>query len=158
MDTHVKLLGILNIVFGALSAVFAITTLIMFGSVTELYAAAQADFTIAALLASFVFHAFVAIPCIVLGWAVMQYSDAAKSLLIVISALNLLNMPVGSVIGGYGLWVLMTPETDPLFAEPPRRTKARKPALAPSSQTEDDKPDIKAASILRSRGADAGPQ
>jgi hypothetical protein len=157
MDTHVKALGIINIFFGALSAVLVIFTVVAFGGFGDFFAAARADFAFAALFASVVFHAAVAIPCIVLGALVIRYNDNAKSLLIMVSALNLLNMPVGSVIGGYGLWVLLQPETDPLFADPPWRTGARKkksPALEPQKH---ETPKVKGTSILRSRGADAGP-
>src|SRR5688500_14047836 len=101
MDTHVKALGIINIIFGALSAIFVISTIIGLGGFTGLIAAAQADFAVAAVLASLIFHAVVAIPCIFLGWLIMQYNDTAKSLLIIVSALNLLNMPAGSLVGGY---------------------------------------------------------
>jgi len=36
-------------------------------------------------------------------------------MLTVISAVNILDVPVGTILGAYGLWVLLTPETDPLF-------------------------------------------
>jgi hypothetical protein len=158
MDTHVRLLGILNIAFGLLCACFGVGTLIAYGSFGELYAASRADFQVAALAASAAFHTLVAVPCVLLGLAIMRYDDRAKSALIVVSALNLLNMPVGSIIGGYGLWVLMTPETDPLFAEPPQRKPVHKAVSASSkAQPAETTPKVKGASILRSRGADVGP-
>jgi hypothetical protein len=158
MDTHVKALGILNIAFGVLSAIFGIVTLFVYGGLPEMYAAAQVDFLVAALVASVLFHSAVAIPCMVLGTAVMRYNDNAKSLLIVVSALNLLNVPVGSVIGAYGLWVLLTPETDPLFAEPPRRAgQQKRPVAAAGKVEENDIRAVNGTSILRSRRADAGP-
>ena len=157
MDTHVRALGIMNIVFGVLSAIFVIATLSLGGGVSELFVAAQADFTVAALFASMMFHAVVGVPCIVLGFAVMRYSDPARSLLTAISALNLLNVPIGPIIGGYGLWVLLTPETDPLFSEPPRRAgQQKRPAAA--ERDADNTQVVKGTSVLRSRGADAGPQ
>jgi hypothetical protein len=157
MDTHVKALGIINIIFGALSAIFASFTLISFRGFPELFAAAEADFTVAALVASVSFHALLAVPCIVLGSLIMRYNDTAKSLLIVVSALNLLNMPLGSLVGGYGLWVLLQPETDPLFIDPPGRRATRKKHGAPAEPQEQAHPKVKGTSILRSRGADAGP-
>jgi hypothetical protein len=159
MDTHVRVLGILNIIFGTLSAIFGVTIFSIFGGIPEMYAAAQVDFWMAALLAIVLFHSAVAVPCIALGVAVMQYSDAAKSMMIVTSALNLLNVPFGPFVGGYGLWVLLSPETDPLFSEPPGRTAKRKRPNAGGAEPEEAGiPKLKRTSILRSSGADAGPQ
>lgn len=160
MDTHVKALGIINIVFGALSALFVILAVASFGGIPELFFAAGADFTVAALVASLFFHAIVAVPCIALGFLIMRYHDGAKSILIIVSALNLLNMPLGSLVGGYGLWVLLQPETDPLFADPPWRRSARKKnaRVSEKEKVEEGPKKVKGTSILRSRGADTGPQ
>jgi hypothetical protein len=158
MDTHVKALGIINIVFGALSAIFVLVALTGFGGVSQLFAAAAADFTVAGLVASLFLHAVVAVPCMVLGYLVMRYHDGAKSLLIMVSALNLLNMPLGSIVGGYGLWTLLQPETDPLFADPPDRRAARKNNTRMTENENEETGKLKGTSILRSRGADAGPQ
>ena len=37
--------------------------------------------------------------------------------MIVLSAINLINIPFGTVLGIYGLWVLLTRETELLFRE-----------------------------------------
>lgn len=159
MDTHVKVLGILNIIFGVLSACFFLVTLVYFGSFKEMSAAAQADFTVAALVGCVAFHAIVAAPCIILGFATMQYHEWARSTLTVVSALNLLNVPVGSIIGGYGLWVLLSEESEPLFAEPPPNMKPRKrPPTPPAAPAQQEPPKAKSSSVLQSRPADAGPQ
>jgi hypothetical protein len=161
MDTHVRVLGVLNIIFGALSVCLFAVTLVYFGSFQELYEASQADFTVAAFAAFVAFHAIVGVPCIVLGHATMRYREWGRSLLTVLSALNVLNVPVGSVIGGYGLWVLLSEESEPLFAQPPPDTKRRKRSRkAPAAAADEDEkvPKVKSTSVLRSRGADAGPQ
>jgi hypothetical protein len=158
MDTHVKALGFMNIIFGALSVIFVISAIVGFGGFSELSAAAWADFAFAALFVSLIFHASVAIPCIVLGALVMRYNDGAKSLLIMVSAFNLLNVPLGPFVGGYGLWVLLQPETEPLFVDPPWRRGARKKRGPGPQAQEPEAPKLKGTSILRSRGADAGPQ
>jgi hypothetical protein len=159
MDTHIRALGRLNIAFGVLSAIFFLGTLISYGSLQSLYSAAQADFTAAALLASVLFHAAVAVPCIVLGYAAMQYREWARSALTVVSALNLMNPPIGPFIGAYSLWVLLTPETDPLFTEAPRNRRRPKRSNPKTSLPEEPaRPGVKGTSVLRSREADAGPQ
>jgi hypothetical protein len=158
MDTHVKIVGIMNIAFGLASACLFGATVAYFGGVSELLAAAAINVRFAALAAFVAFHAIVAVPCIVLGYATMRYREWGRSSLIVVSALNVLNMPVGSVIGGYGLWVLLSEETEPLFAEPPHGRKSRhgRPA-ALAARAKRDAGELKNTSTLRSRGADAGP-
>ena len=37
--------------------------------------------------------------------------------MIVLSALHLVNIPIGTILGIYGLWVLLSKETDLLFGE-----------------------------------------
>jgi hypothetical protein len=159
MDTHVKFVGIANIVFGVLSACLVAATLIYYGGIDELYATAQADFVVAAFSVSILFHAIVSVPCIILGLRTMRYQQSARSVLTVVSALNLLNVPVGSVIGGYGLWVLLSEETEPLFAEPPPNRKARmRPPSMAANPVEQALKKVKSASVLRSRRAGAGQQ
>jgi hypothetical protein len=38
----------------------------------------------------------------------------------VLSALNLISIPFGTLLGIYGLWVLLNKETEALFASPVR--------------------------------------
>jgi hypothetical protein len=66
-----------------------------------------------------VVHFFISIPCIVGGIFLRQLQEWSRGMMIVTSALNIMNVPVGSIIGAYGLWVLLTPETDPLFSHEP---------------------------------------
>ena len=39
-----------------------------------------------------------------------------------LSALNLINIPLGTVLGAYGLWVLLNSETERLFTSRPTVT------------------------------------
>ena len=39
--------------------------------------------------------------------------------LIVLAAINLINIPLGTILGAYGLWVLLNKETERLFAGTP---------------------------------------
>lgn len=57
-----------------------------------------------------------AVPSIALGIGLLNYRPWARSIGMVLSIINLLNFPIGTVLGIYGLWVLLSPETDPLFS------------------------------------------
>jgi hypothetical protein len=119
MDTHVKALGTANIIFGVGSFVVALLVLIIYGGPFGLYNSFM-DYVLALLVVGWVlFHVLVGIPCIIGGIYLRQFAEWSRGLIIVTSALNILNLPLGSMLGCYGLWVLLTPETDPLFSVPP---------------------------------------
>ena len=51
------------------------------------------------------------------GVGLFSYRPWARILVMIVSALNCLNVPVGTAKGIYSLWVLMQPETIDLFEE-----------------------------------------
>jgi hypothetical protein len=53
------------------------------------------------------------------GWALLTYRPWARSVNIVLSIFDLLLIPIGTVIGGYSLWVLSRQETIELFERGP---------------------------------------
>jgi hypothetical protein len=46
----------------------------------------------------------------------LKFQPWARVLTIVLCAINLLNVPFGTALGIYGLWVLLNSETEQLFA------------------------------------------
>ena len=59
------------------------------------------------------------------GWGLLNDKPWARILTIVLSALSLLSVPIGTALGIYGLWVLTHPEVEAQFrvagaAEPAR--------------------------------------
>jgi hypothetical protein len=61
----------------------------------------------------------IALPGLIGGYFLMQYKPWARILIIVLSALDLLNVPIGTALGIYGFWVLLKPETEQLFTGRP---------------------------------------
>ena len=59
--------------------------------------------------------ALLSIPGLAVGIGLVKFKEWARILGLVLSALNLLNVPFGTILGGYGLWVLLNKETEPLF-------------------------------------------
>ena len=55
------------------------------------------------------------LPAIVLGIGLLNLRPWARSTGTVIAILEILNFPLGTAFAIYALWVLMSPETDPLF-------------------------------------------
>jgi hypothetical protein len=129
MEQHVRNLATLSVVFGVLSGVAALAVLLYFGGFGTLWVWAEATGGLGPLATGTVlFHLLVSVPMILGGLFLKQFRDAARYFMVVLCALNLLNPPFGSLLGGYGLWVLFMPETEPLFLDPAvRRNRAIRP-------------------------------
>jgi hypothetical protein len=52
------------------------------------------------------------------GAGLFSYRSWARVLVMIVSAVNCLNIPVGTAKGIYSIWVLMQPETIELFENP----------------------------------------
>ena len=122
MATHVKVLGAIHLVFGALGIVGAVVILGIFGGLAGLAGAAQdADAHLAVpilggiggLIAVVVLA--ISIPGLIAGIGLLQFRPWGRILGIVISAVNLVNVPFGTALGIYGLWALLNRETEQLF-------------------------------------------
>ena len=127
MAAHVRILGILNIVLGSLGLIFGIFALIFLGGIGAIagIAADQPSDAVLALpilggigLLVFLLIAVFTAPCIIAGIGLLKFRPWARTLTIVMSAFNLLNVPFGTALGIYGLWVLLSTEGERLFVRP----------------------------------------
>jgi len=123
MDTHVKVLGALQIAMGAMCLFGALVLTLVFAG--GMSAASLSDDPDAAFALPFIgitgaaFVAFLlvlALPGIVIGIGLLQRRPWARIAGIVLSMLALMAMPIGTIVGVYGLWVLFSRETERLFA------------------------------------------
>ncbi|MGH3118566.1 MAG: hypothetical protein ACRD09_04540 [Vicinamibacterales bacterium] len=127
MDTHVKVLGVLHIVLGALGVFGALVLMLAFGSAGGIVgASADPDDARIALpiigLAGAGLVAFVlltSVPGIVAGWGLLKFRPWARILAIVLSIFALIMIPLGTIVGVYGLWVLLNKDTERLFMGAP---------------------------------------
>jgi hypothetical protein len=55
------------------------------------------------------------LPGLIAGLGLLQLKSWARILGIVLCAINLINIPFGTIFGIYGLWVLLSKETERLF-------------------------------------------
>ncbi|MGB9612116.1 MAG: hypothetical protein ACPL7M_14190, partial [Bryobacteraceae bacterium] len=58
------------------------------------------------------------LPSLILGYGLYNFRPWARILGIVLAAIHLLNVPVGTLISIYAFWVLLKPETAALFERP----------------------------------------
>ena len=125
MDAHVRALGIIRIVLGALGVLIALGLLLLFGGIagvvsivgTQQDPNAWIGVGVLSLIGTILFLVIgiISLPSIVGGVGLLKYRSWARWLIIVISALDLLNVPIGTAAGIYGLWVLLSNETEALF-------------------------------------------
>ena len=127
MDTHVKVLGVLYIAFSALSLLVALFLMLALGSAAGIVGmtADAGDAAVAIPVLGLAGTAFgmalmvLALPGLVTGWGLLSFKPWARILGIVLSVLNLLNIPIGTALGIYGLWVLLNKDTERLFNSSP---------------------------------------
>ncbi len=126
MRKHVQVLGILNIVWGGLYVFGALVILLVFGGVAGLVGAVSHDPDAYVAVPILTFFAgalalllvLLSVPSIVTGVGLLKLTPWSRILGIVVSALHILSIPFGTALGVYGLWVLLSNETVPLFARP----------------------------------------
>jgi hypothetical protein len=127
MQTHVKVLAVLFIVFSALGVLAAVALLVIFGASAGIVGAA-ADPGEAALAIPIIglagtglviFLLMVSLPGLVAGLGLLKLKSWARILGIVLCAINLVNFPMGTIFGAYGLWVLLNKETEQMFSGQP---------------------------------------
>ncbi|MEN3339274.1 MAG: hypothetical protein V7647_2950 [Acidobacteriota bacterium] len=130
MQTHVKVLGVLYLAVSAGFLVLAFFLLLVMGGTAGIVGAA-ADAEDAAIAipvlgiagtALAIFLVTFALPGLVTGYGLLNFKPWARILGIVLSALNLINIPFGTVLGAYGLWVLLSSDTERLFENRPTVT------------------------------------
>jgi hypothetical protein len=129
MAQHVKILGILHIVFGSLGVLGAIAVLLIFGGISAMVGLGghSADSATAVPILGgiglFVFILVMALslPGLIIGIGLVQFRPWARIAAIILSAFDLLSVPLGTALGIYGFWVLLNRETEQMFAAPPMR-------------------------------------
>jgi hypothetical protein len=123
METHVRTVGILHIIFGSLGALLGIVALLFFGGLASFVgvSAQEPDSAVAVPILGgmggiiFVVALVFSLPGLIGGIGLLKLAPWSRVLMIVISALELIHIPFGTALGIYGLWALTKPETAALF-------------------------------------------
>jgi len=123
MRTHVKVLGVVYLAVGACMLLLALFLALTMGSVTGIVGATAEpqDAAIAipilgiAGMALVVMFGVFSLPSLITGYGLLYFKSWARIVGIVLSAVSLINFPLGTAVGVYGLWVLLNKETERLF-------------------------------------------
>ena len=122
MDTHVKVVGVLNIIFGALGILLAMFLGLIFGGVAtavvadndpDAYTALPFIGISGAMVVSFL--VIWSLPGIIVGFGLIKMRPWARIGGIIVAVLSLFAVPFGTMFGAYALWVLFSKDTEKLF-------------------------------------------
>ena len=125
MDAHVDFLGVLFIIWGALTTLIGVSTLALgAGAVALITSSADrggGGQVVAGVMAA-VFTALAVIAIlwgiahIVIGLPLRRRRPAARILALVLGSVDLVLLPYGTALGCYALWVLLSEKGKALFA------------------------------------------
>ena len=117
MDRHIDTLGLLYLAYGALLLLLALGLALLLGGIgaatgdAEAFAALGfASGTVGLVLG------FCAVPYLLAGWGLRQRRGWARVLALVLGALALFSIPIGTALGIYTFWALLKPEAQAAFA------------------------------------------
>lgn len=120
-ETHVKIVAWLHIVLSVLRLLvtaFVFLVFVVIGlllAATDDMAAMGIFAVIATVIGAFLF--LVSAPGLVGGIGLLKRQNWARILVLILSVLQLFNIPFGTAVGIYSLWVLTRDETAALFGE-----------------------------------------
>ena len=121
MESHVRILGWLNVIFGILGLIAALAILGGSLAVSTILGVsgdeAMLPMHIVALAggALTVFTLLLSMPALLVGYGLLNFRPWARVAGLVFGAFALLHVPVGTLLGLYTFWVLLKPETEVLF-------------------------------------------
>src|SRR4051794_36505358 len=130
MRDHIKILGILNVVMGSLTASVGLIALVILSGVAGAIrwsgvspedgsgALAAPVLTLIGLGAA-AFFVLLGLPSIIGGWGLLKLRPWARVFTLVLSAFHLLHVPFGTALGVYGFWVLLSDEGRAILTDQP---------------------------------------
>jgi hypothetical protein len=126
MDTHVKVVGVLNIAMGACGLVGVVVLIVLFGGAAGIVsqsgdpeAATAVPIIGIAGTAIVMLILALSLPAVIIGIGLFRLRPWARIGGIVLSIFHLIWVPVGTIIGVYSLWVLFSKDSERLFAATP---------------------------------------
>jgi len=116
MEEHVRILGILYIALSALGIIAAAIVFVILvgsgiitGNHEVIFITRIVGIGVSGLLVLF------SLPGIFAGLGLLKYESWARILALVLGFINLINIPFGTMLGVYSIWVLTNKESQELF-------------------------------------------
>lgn len=116
MQNHVRLLGILFVIWGIMSIVIGLLIFALFlgGGILTGNEDALAILTVIGLIAGG-FCLVTGIPEIIGGWGLMRHARWSRIVVLIMAVFNVINPPLGTALGVYAFWVLFNPESQQIL-------------------------------------------
>jgi len=118
MKTHVKVLAWLHLIFGALGCIAGLVVFLIFSFIgrqvplspvhNDPFFAPIGFLGLGTVLAGFCL--LFSLPVVLAGYGLLTHRPWARILALILCFLNLLNIPLGTALGAYGFWVLLSSE------------------------------------------------
>lgn len=128
MEKHITIVAVLSIVFGTMGVLFGTFLFVVIsggGFISGDPTAMNVTSIVAPALGGF--FMLISIPDIIAGIGLLKRRSWARILAFALAILDLMQIPIGTAIGIYVIWVLMNDETIKLFAQ---ASEIRKKELA----------------------------
>lgn len=107
LDTHIRLLAVAWFIVSAYRMIPGIALVALFGTIATLLPVDVPNFVLGMLqLVGFAFIAVAGLGLVV-GWGLLERRSWARTAAIVLGFISLLEVPFGTALGIYTLWVLM---------------------------------------------------
>jgi hypothetical protein len=141
MREHIRLLGILNIIWSSVSLAIGLVVLLLFGGLAGFLSVVgwgSSDSGVNGLIVGpfmavigvvvVLLICCVSLPALIGGVGLLKMRSWSRIFMIVISILHLLSFPIGTALGVYGVWVLFQDEARRLL-EPGMPTPPASPIV-----------------------------
>ena len=116
MEKHVTFVAVINIAFGFLSVFLGLVLFVVLVGAGVISGDPEAmTITTIVGIAIACFLVLTAIPETIGGFGLLKRRPWARVLVLIIAVLDLLFIPIGTLIGIYELWVLLSEDTVKLF-------------------------------------------
>jgi hypothetical protein len=120
MEKHLNVVAALQIGFSILWIVIGIIILFILSMIGGLVDDKDANFIlplIGQIIAAFLF--LISVPGVIAGIGLLKKKEWGRVLTLVLSVIGLMNVPIGTAVGVYSIWVLVQEETISLFKSVP---------------------------------------
>ena len=116
MKKHITAVAALHIGFGVLGIIIGFVLFALLSGIGAIAEDGNAQFVLWIIGTSLgAFLIVISIPGIVAGMGLLKFKEWARILTLIISAIDLINIPFGTALGIYSIWVLVQDETIEIF-------------------------------------------
>ena len=118
MEKHINIVAALQIglsIFGIIAGIIILVVLSLVGGFVDDRDASFVLHLVGGILSFFMF--LLSVPGIIAGIGLLGKKEWARILTLILSVLNLMNVPIGTAVGAYSIWALVQDETVAIFKQ-----------------------------------------